>query len=224
MKINIAIDGPSSAGKSTISKMVANRLGYIYLDTGAMYRSVALKTKQLGIDPNDENSIVEMLKDNTVIEFDANENVYLDKVDVTEEIRKNDISSLTSIISAFKKVRDELVARQQLIAKNQPGIVMDGRDIGSVVLKDNAELKIFLTADPVVRAKRRYEELKEMGQELEYEVVLKNIQQRDFNDVNRKNSPLIKVQDAIEIDTTNKKIEDVVEDILVLAKERVASQ
>lgn len=218
MAINIAIDGPSSAGKSTISKMVAQELGYRYLDTGAMYRCVALKSKLNNIVSDNEEALVKMLKD-TCIEFDAERNIYMDKVDVTKEIRENEISFIASTISLLKGVRNELVKRQQSIAKENPGIVMDGRDIGSVVLKDDAQLKIFLTANSDVRAKRRFHELLNQGKPVIYKEIFESIKKRDSQDATRTNSPLIKVEDAIEIDTSHMTIVEVVDKIVVLAKE-----
>ena len=155
MKINIAIDGPSAAGKSTIAKILAKELGYSHLDTGAMYRCTALASKKRGIDPNDEAALAAML-DEMKISFDPAGNVYLNNEDVSKQIRENEISMLTSSISAHPKVRERLVALQQQMARDK-GFIMDGRDIGTVVLPD-AELKIYMVASVKARADRRYKE------------------------------------------------------------------
>ncbi|MFV0255522.1 MAG: (d)CMP kinase [Erysipelotrichaceae bacterium] len=221
MKINIAIDGPSAAGKSTISKRVASELGYRYLDTGAMYRCVALKVYQNKLNAKDEEAIMNILAD-TKIEFGLSETIYLDGVDVSEEIRKHEISFLASTVSLLPQVRLDLVQRQRKIARLQPGIVMDGRDIGSVVLKDEAQLKIFLTADSHTRAQRRYDELYKKNLDLEFDEVLDQMKKRDLQDSSRKTSPLIKVAEAYEIDSSKLSIEEVVNKIVKLAKEKGA--
>ncbi len=220
MKINIAIDGPSAAGKSTIAKKLATLLNYRYLDTGAMYRCVALKAKNLNHNLENEDEIMGMLKE-TIISFDTMQRIYLDARDVSEEIRSKDISFLASTVSLHKKVRADLVARQQAIAKETPGIIMEGRDIGSVVLKE-AELKIYLVADASVRAKRRYQELTAKGVECDYQEILDDVNRRDLQDINRENSPLIKCDDAVLVDTSYLSIDEVVEKIFSLAKERGA--
>ncbi len=220
MNINIAIDGPSAAGKSTIAKIVAKKLNYRYLDTGAMYRCVALKAKKLNLDIKNEGEIMAMLK-NTIISFDTSQNIYLDNVDVSSEIRENDISFITSTISLLKKVRTDMVDRQRKIGRDFPGIIMDGRDIGSVVLPD-AELKIFLVADPVVRAKRRFLELQSKGQNCDLDYIIEDINKRDIQDTTRANSPLVKVEDAIEVDTSDLTIQEVADLIVNLAIERGA--
>jgi CMP/dCMP kinase len=218
MRINVAIDGPGAAGKSTIAKRLAKRFNYRYLDTGAMYRCVALKAinHQLALD--DETGIMQMLSD-TSINFDDNLKVYLDHEDVTECIRAHNISLCASTISMLPLVRADMVKRQQAIAHQYPGIVMDGRDIGSVVLPD-AQLKIYLVADSVVRAKRRVEELKARGQDCEFDEVLKDIEFRDQQDMHRQHSPLIKCEDAIEVDTSEMSIDEVVNVIATLIAER----
>jgi cytidylate kinase len=208
MKINIAIDGPSAAGKSTIAKILAKELGYSHLDTGAMYRCTALASKKRGIDPNDEAALTAML-DEMKISFDPAGNVYLNNEDVSKQIRENEISMLTSSISAHPKVRERLVEQQMARDK---GFIMDGRDIGTVVLPD-AELKIYMVASVKARADRRYKEYLEKHVEADYDEIYRDIEQRDYQDMNRKTSPLRKAEDAIEIDTSNMTITEVVEEI-----------
>ena len=210
MKINIAIDGPSAAGKSTIAKILAKELGYSHLDTGAMYRCAALASKRRGIDPNDEAALAAML-DEMKISFDLAGNVYINDEDVSKQIRVNEISMLTSSISAHPKVRERLVELQQQIARDK-GFIMDGRDIGTVVLPD-AELKVYMVASVKARAGRRYKEYLEKHVEADYDEIYRDIEQRDYQDMNRKSSPLRKAEDAIEIDTSNMTIDEVVKEI-----------
>lgn len=210
MKINIAIDGPSAAGKSTIAKILARELGYSHLDTGAMYRCAALASKRRGIDPNDEAALEAML-DEMKISFDPAGNVYINDEDVSKQIRVNEISMLTSSISAHAKVRERLVELQQQIAREK-GFIMDGRDIGTVVLPD-AELKVYMVASVKARADRRYKEYLEKHVEADYDEIYRDIEQRDYQDMNRKSSPLRKAEDAIEIDTSNMTIDEVVKEI-----------
>jgi len=207
MKINIAIDGPSASGKSTIAKRLAKRLGYVHLDTGAMYRGCAYKARALGYTIDDEDKIAEMLK-TTEFAFDPTGRLILDNVDVTEEIRKKDMDILTSSISALAKVRAELVRRQQEMAKTK-GFILDGRDIGTVVLRD-AEVKIFQTASSESRAMRRFEENVIKQRSGTYEEILDELKIRDHQDTSRSNSPLRKASDAIEVDTSHMTIEEVV--------------
>ncbi len=207
MKINIAIDGPSASGKSTIAKRLAKRLGYVHLDTGAMYRGCAYKARALGYTIDDEDKIAEMLK-TTEFAFDPTGRLILDNVDVTEEIRKKDMDILTSSISALSKVRTELVRRQQEMAKTK-GFILDGRDIGTVVLRD-AEVKIFQTASSESRAMRRFEENVVKQRSGTYEEILDELKIRDHQDTSRSNSPLRKATDAIEVDTSHMTIEEVV--------------
>lgn len=210
MKINIAIDGPSAAGKSTIAKILARELGYSHLDTGAMYRCAALASKRRGTDPNDEAALAAML-DEMKISFDPAGNVYINDEDVSKQIRVNEISMLTSSISAHPKVRERLVELQQQIARDK-GFIMDGRDIGTVVLPD-AELKVYMVASVKARADRRYKEYLEKHVEADYDEIYRDIEQRDYQDMNRKSSPLRKAEDAIEIDTSNMTIDEVVKEI-----------
>ena len=210
MRINIAIDGPSAAGKSTIAKKCAKLLGYSHLDTGAMYRCVAYKAKKEGIDWNDEEKLAEMIK-NMKIAFDKNGNVYLDHEDVSQKIRTNDISMGASSVSRHLKVRECLVELQQQIAKNK-GYILDGRDIGTVVLKD-AELKIYLVASASARAERRIKEYIEKGIDFDRDEIIKDIERRDYQDMHREHSPLKKAEDAIEIDSSDLTIDEVVSKI-----------
>lgn len=210
MKINIAIDGPSAAGKSTIAKILAKELGYSHLDTGAMYRCVAYESKLRNIQPDDETSLVKMIE-TMKISFDSMGNVYINQENVSKEIRQNDISMLASTISAHPGVREKLVYLQQQIAEDK-GYIMDGRDIGTVVLP-NAELKIYMIASVKARADRRYKEYIEKNIPCDYDEIFHDIEQRDYQDMHRKSSPLRKADDAIEIDTSDMTIEEVVETI-----------
>lgn len=221
MKINIAIDGPSASGKSTIAKEICNELGYKHLDTGAMYRCVALKVKNSGIDYNDKELFDELL-DNIKIDFTPEGAVLLDGEDVSAEIRNPDISMLASDVSTKKECRKHLVAMQQAIAANK-GYVMDGRDIGTVVLPE-AELKIFMVADVDTRAKRRYLENRQKGIESNLRELSQEIIERDYQDTHRKHSPLKKADDAVEIDTSQLTIKQVVDKIMVLVEERLSKE
>ena len=214
----IAIDGPSGAGKSTVAKLIAQKLNITYLDTGAMYRAVALKAIRLNIDPADEKAVSKFL-DDTKIEiqhFDKVQHVLLDDTDVSLEIRQHFISKAASDISKHKAVRLKLVALQQEIAK-KTDVVMDGRDIASYVLPD-ANYKFFLTASAEERANRRYKELTQKGEKCNYNDILKDIKLRDENDIKREFAPLKKAADAIEIDSTNLSLDEVVKKILSYIK------
>ena len=215
MKINIAIDGPSAAGKSTISELLARRLNYVHLDTGAMYRATALKALQEGISLEDEQGVVDMLAD-TEIRMSPDGTVFLDGQDVSAAIRQDEISMAASNVSKHKEVRRVLVERQQKLAAEK-GYIMDGRDIGTVVLKD-AEVKIYLTASSYARALRRLKQNREnniSGGDLE--TIQKEIEARDYQDMHRENSPLTKAEDAIEVDSSDLTIEETVEKIMDLA-------
>lgn len=215
--MNIAIDGPSGAGKSSIAKLLAKKLNYVHLDTGSMYRCVAYKAIQNKISLDDEELICQMI-DNTKISFDSEGNVYLDDEDVKNKIRTNDISLAASNVSKLPRVREKLVSLQQDMAKNI-SVIMDGRDIGTVVLKD-APIKIFLTATSLERAKRRYKQNLENGIISDIEQLQKEIDQRDYQDTHRKASPLKKAEDAIEIDSSTMTIDEVVETILKIIKQK----
>ena len=213
-KIIIAIDGFSSCGKSTMAKDLAHELGYIYVDTGAMYRCVALYALQHKLFLKDgEINIPELeaAMPNINISFKLNKetgrpDTYLNNENVENKIRTMEVSSHVSSIAAIPFVREALVAQQQKMGKDK-GIVMDGRDIGTVVFP-NAELKIFVTASPEVRAQRRYDELMEKGMEADYNEILENVKQRDYIDSHRDVSPLRKADDAIELDNSNISIEE----------------
>lgn len=213
----IAIDGPAGSGKSTISKLVAKDLDLIYLDTGAMYRLVTLKALKMGIlDGNleDLDKINELL-DN--LEIDIREDrFYLDGIDVSEEIRKPTVSENVSKIAAIKEVRIKMVDLQRKFSKAK-NVILDGRDIGTVVFP-NADLKVFLVADARERANRRYKELTEKGENVSLDEIYQNILMRDKIDSTREEAPLKKAEDAIEVDTTSKSIDEVKEEILNLYK------
>jgi cytidylate kinase len=213
-KIIIAIDGFSSCGKSTMAKDLAHELGYIYVDTGAMYRCVALYALQHKLFLKDGKINIPELEaamPNINISFKLNKetgrpDTYLNNENVENKIRTMEVSSHVSSIAAIPFIREALVAQQQKMGKDK-GIVMDGRDIGTVVFP-NAELKIFVTASPEVRAQRRYDELMEKGMEADYNEILENVKQRDYIDSHRDVSPLRKADDAIELDNSNISIEE----------------
>lgn len=214
MSKSIAIDGPAGAGKSTIAKKVSANLGFIYLDTGAMYRAVALKAINLGIDTKSQKDLADMIENiNITISHENNtQRIFLDGIDVSDKIRTPEVSAGASNVAAFKEVRLKLVDLQRKIAADND-VVMDGRDIGSYVLP-NADLKIFLTASVDERARRRYEELIQKGQNVELNDVKADMIIRDKNDSSRAFAPLVKVPDAIEIDSTSMTIDEVVDRIL----------
>ena len=228
-KITIAIDGFSSTGKSTLAKQLADCLDYIYVDTGAMYRAVTLFAMQQGFITDaivDKAALENALKDIT-IDFKKNEStgmadVFLNGVNVEKQIRTLAVSGLVSLVAAISSVRLKLVSQQQQIGKNK-GVVMDGRDIATVVFPD-AELKIFLDASAATRAQRRYKELIDSGDKVSLEDVLKNVVERDYIDSTRKDSPLVKAKDAIAIDNSHMNLEDQFHVILQLAKDRIAGR
>jgi len=204
--LRIAIDGPSGAGKSTIAKMVAKKLGMDYIDTGAMYRAFGLKLVREGL-AIEENDALKAVLAETDIDF-SDGNIYLDGEIVNDLIRTPEASMVASKSSAFASVRKKMVELQRKMAQSN-SVIMDGRDIGTVVMKD-AEFKFYLTASAEERARRRTAELIEKGQDVDFDTVLKDIQQRDYNDMNRAVTPLRKADDAIEIDSTSMTIEEVV--------------
>lgn len=216
-KFSIAIDGPAGAGKSTIAKIIAQRLKIEYIDTGAMYRAITLKAIRKGINISNIYEIIDLLNE-TDINF-MNGRVYLDGEDVSEEIRLPEIGRFVSQVAAIKEVREKLVAIQRNIAKNK-SVIMDGRDIGTNVLKD-ADIKIFLVASVEERAKRRYKELLEKGIEVSYDDIVKEIEKRDHIDSTREVNPLKKADDAIVVNNTNKSLEEVVEEILNIVYKKV---
>jgi cytidylate kinase len=213
--MNIAIDGPASAGKSTIAKKVAEKLGYIYLDTGAMYRTLTYAALSNGSDLHDEEALHRLLQ-GIRITFSTAENemqrVFLNEEDVTESIRSEQVTQNVSLVSSFAKVREEMVARQKSIARSG-GVVMDGRDIGTVVLPD-AEVKIFMTATAEERALRRYKENMAKGMTTSLEELTEDMKRRDHLDSTRTISPLKKADDAIVLDSTHLEIDEVVKRIL----------
>ncbi|MFI3283734.1 MAG: (d)CMP kinase [Erysipelotrichaceae bacterium] len=217
MSINIAIDGPTAAGKSSISKLLAQRLNYAHIDTGSMYRSVAYKALSKNLSLDDEEAICEMLK-TTSIKITPEGFLLLDGVCLNDEIRTNEMSLAASSVSKLKKVREYLVDCQKEMAKEK-GYIMDGRDIGTVVLKD-AELKIFLTATAFARANRRHQQNIEKKIPSDFEVLKKEIELRDYQDTTRNHSPLIQAEDAVLIDSSNLTIEQVVDTIFELVKQK----
>ena len=217
----IAIDGPAGSGKSTIAKLVAKDMGLVYLDTGAMYRIVTLKALNEGILRNDGLNELEKIKkllDNLNIDIREN-GFYLDDVDVSEEIRKPVVSENVSDVAAIREVREKMVDLQRKFSESK-NVILDGRDIGTVVFP-NADLKIFLVADAKERAKRRYRELIQKGENVEIEEIYENILKRDKIDSTRKESPLKKAKDAVEVDTTSKSIEEVKNEILRMVNSNI---
>lgn len=219
-RLNIAIDGPAGAGKSTIAKMVSKKLNCIYVDTGAMYRAVALFFIKNGIASDDEKRIAKEIENIQVdIQFEAgDQKVLLNGKDVTEEIRAERVGNWASEISKYTVVREYLVKMQREVAAKQD-VVMDGRDIGTVVLPQ-ANVKIYLTASSKVRAMRRYNELTQKGVFCDIHDIEQGIMERDAQDMNREISPLRQAKDAILIDSSNMTIDEVVEKIVSLARER----
>lgn len=218
--MNIAIDGPAGAGKSTIAKLAAKGLGFLYVDTGAMYRAIGLYLLENEVDYNEESQLLEALdKINIEIKYvDGVQRVILNDRDVSEAIRREEVGQAASTTSALKPVRAKLLDLQRdIAAKND--VIMDGRDIGTNILP-NAELKIYLTASVEVRAQRRYKELVEKGETPDLEEVKKGIEQRDYQDMNRDIAPLRQAEDAVLVDTSDMTIDEVVARITELAEER----
>ena len=208
---SIAIDGPAGAGKSTIARRLAKELGYYYVDTGAIYRTVAYFLDLLGVSPKDVDGVERYIDELTVkIEYDEDgvQHMIMNGMDVTNDIRTQDISQKASLISAHAVVRDVLLDMQRDVAKEH-NVIMDGRDIGTVVLP-KADVKIFLTASPEVRAKRRTDELTVKGQKANFDQILKEIQQRDYQDTHRPIAPLKMAKDSIKVDTSELDIEGVI--------------
>ena len=211
--ISIALDGPSGSGKSTIAKNLSHKLNILYLDTGAMYRATAVKAIKLGIDTLDEKGVSTFIDDiNLEIKYiDGAQHTFLDGEDVSEKIREPHVSMAASNISSLKCVRLKMVDMQRKIA-SQMSCVLDGRDIGSYVLP-NADYKFYITASVAVRTDRRFKELKAKGHDVDYDALMKEIEQRDFNDKNRDFAPLKQADDAIVIDTSDMTIEQVIDTV-----------
>lgn len=214
MKLQIAIDGPASAGKSTVAKLVAKKLGYVYCDTGAMYRATTYAAKKNHVAYDDDQGLKEMLEKTEIrfVQAEPEQKVFVNETEVTKTIRLPEIANNVSTVSAQKSVRADLTERQRMIAE-QGGIVMDGRDIGTTVLP-NAEVKIFLVASVHERAVRRFKENVEKGIDTPLDVLEKEIEERDYKDSHRKISPLTQAKDAVLVDTTSLSIEEVVAKIM----------
>ncbi len=218
MAMNVAIDGPAGAGKSTIAKAIAAKMGYVYVDTGAMYRAMALYFLRSNISKDDEAKISTSVDDIVVsIKYeDGAQHVILNGEDVTGLIRTEEVGNMASATSVYGPVRTKLVALQQELAKTTD-VIMDGRDIGTVVLP-NADVKIFLTASVECRAKRRYDELVAKGQEADFDQIAKDIEERDYRDSHREISPLKQAEDAILVDSSDMTIDEVVDTIIGYCK------
>ena len=201
-KFAVAVDGPAGSGKSTVAKEIAKALGILYIDTGAMYRTVGMACLKKGINPADEEAVVASLDslDMKIFPEAGGQRILLDGEDITSRIRTEEIGKAASSVGAYQKVREKLVEIQQGLAKEQ-SVIMDGRDIGTTVFP-NAELKIFVTATPEIRAQRRYDELKAKGQKASFDEILENVKQRDYIDQHREVSPLRKADDALLLDNT----------------------
>lgn len=220
MSFNIAVDGPAGAGKSTIAKQVAKKLGLIYVDTGAMYRAMALYMVRQGIDVENEEKVIENCKNADItIKYENGEQVvYLNGENVNGLLRKEEVSDAASKVSVIKEVRAQLVALQQKLAASSD-CIMDGRDIGTCVLP-GADAKIFLTASSAVRAKRRYDELTAKGEVCDLAQIQADIEERDYRDMNRENSPLKQAEDAVFVDSSYMTIEEVVNTIIEIAEKK----
>ncbi len=221
MSFNIAIDGPAGAGKSTIAKQLAKELSFIYVDTGAMYRSMALYFMRNGIAKEDEAAISDACKtvEVSIAYENGEQQVLLNGENVSKEIRKEEVGKMASATSVYKEVRKKLVELQQKLAADKD-VIMDGRDIGTCVLP-NAQVKIYLTASVETRAERRYQELLERGAACDLEVIKKDIADRDYQDMHREISPLKQAEDAILVDSSDMGIEEVVETIKNIYREKM---
>lgn len=221
MIVNIAIDGPAGAGKSTIAKTASKELGFIYVDTGALYRTVGLNALRQGKDTKSDGDVIPTLSGLEVsLRFvNGEQRVFLGEEDVSEAIRQNEVSMAASNVSAIPAVREFLFDLQRDIAKKN-NCIMDGRDIGTVVLPD-AKIKIYLTASAEARADRRFKELTEKGQTVSYDEILQGIKDRDYQDMNREIAPLKKAEDAVLVDTTELTLEESIEHMINVIKERL---
>lgn len=217
----ITIDGPSAAGKSTLAKAIAQRLNFLYVDTGALYRAIALTVLRAGVYPKNEEAVSALLPDIALeLRHDNGEQVVmLDGEDVSEAVRDEKVGLAASDVSAHPQVRDFLLETQRKIAQEN-NVIMDGRDIGTVVLP-KADIKIFLTASPADRAHRRYEQILQRGEKADYDIVLKDVEQRDYNDSHRSASPLRKAEGAIEVVTNGFTFEQSLELLLSVIQERL---
>ncbi|MBO4899048.1 MAG: (d)CMP kinase [Lachnospiraceae bacterium] len=217
--MNIAIDGPAGAGKSTIAKIVSAKLGYIYVDTGAMFRAVAYNCAQLNIDPEDKERIAKVSSESDIsIRYVGDsQRVFLNGTDVTDHLRDEAVGNMASVVAPIPEVRSILLELQRKLAREND-VVMDGRDIGTCVLPD-AELKIYLTASSAVRAKRRYDELVAKGETPDIDVIEKDIIERDERDMNREIAPLKQADDAVLVDSSYMTIDEVADRIISLAHE-----
>lgn len=217
----IAVDGPAGSGKSTVAKAVARKLGIIYVDTGAMYRTVALHCKKNGIAWEQETEVAASLDslEMKIVPEEGGQKIFLQGVDVTAEVRSAEIGKGASAVAAYPVVREHMVKLQQDMAKEH-SVIMDGRDIGTVVLPD-AEVKIYLDAGVEERARRRVGELEAKGEAADFEEIKKMIIQRDYNDMNREHSPLKKAEDAVVLDSTSMTVEEVQQAIMDIVHERV---
>ena len=220
MSINIAIDGPAGAGKSTVAKLLAKKLGYVYVDTGAMYRAMGIYFSEKGIDPKDEEAVGKAASEAEVsLRFaSGQQRVYLNGDDVTDQIRTEAAGNMASATSVYPKVREKLTAMQKELAAKE-NVVMDGRDIGTVVLPQ-ADLKVFLTASSMVRGKRRFDELVAKGEVADLPTIIRDIEKRDELDKNRETAPLKKAEDAYFLDSSSLTIDAVLEKILEQCREK----
>ena len=218
MGYNVAIDGPAGAGKSTIAKLVAKEKGYIYVDTGAMYRGLAIHFLDKGIQPQETEKVIEACKDAevTIAYEDAVQHVYLNGKDISSRLRNEEVGNMASVTSAIPEVRKKPLELQQNLAKTQ-NVIMDGRDIGTCVLP-HANVKVYLTASVETRAKRRYQELQEKGEDCNLEEIAHDIEERDRRDMTREIAPLKQAEDAVLVDSSDMTIAEVVKTIVDLCR------
>ena len=218
MGYNVAIDGPAGAGKSTIAKLVAKEKGYIYVDTGAIYRGLAIHFLDKGIQPQETEKVIEACKDAkvTIAYEDAVQHVYLNGKDISSRLRNEEVGNMASVTSAIPEVRKKLLELQQNLAKTQ-NVIMDGRDIGTCVLP-HADVKVYLTASVETRAKRRYQELQEKGEDCNLEEIAHDIEERDRRDMTREIAPLKQAEDAVLVDSSDMTIAEVVKTIVDLCR------
>jgi cytidylate kinase len=215
----IAIDGPAGSGKSTVAKELSKKLGFTYIDTGAMYRAVAYKVKQEGVNPENPEEVIRVLKEIEIklLPSDSGTKVILNGEDISDKIRTEEIGKIASKIARHSKVRKILVQKQREMGEKAGNAVIEGRDTGTVIFPD-ADIKIFMTASPEIRAKRRWKELRSRGIKIEFDQILKEVKERDYLDQTREDSPLKPAEDAVIIDTSDKSIDQVINQILELIK------